>query len=62
MHVGSDFIHITSDNNRSKPVTSGKANCSLLDRAISDVGGGGYTKKGAGDVATCLKAAKDFYC
>lgn len=60
LHVGSDFIHITSDNNRSKPVTSGKANCSLLDQAISDVGGGGFAIPA--DVTTCLNAAKDFYC
>ena len=60
LHVGSDFIAITSDNNNSKPVTSGIANCISLNQALSDVDDGGYASPG--DVTTCLNAAIADYC
>ena len=59
MHVGSTFVDITSNNNNSKPVTSGKENCNLINQAITDVPGGGFTSPN--DVSTCLTAAKAFF-
>jgi hypothetical protein len=54
LHVGSNFIAITSTNNNSKPVTSGKANCALIKAAITDAPGGGYAS--LAHVQACLNA------
>jgi hypothetical protein len=60
LHIGPDFLSVFSNNNNSKPVTSGKANCDLLSQAIKDVDGGGYTSPN--DVTVCLNAAHSYYC
>ncbi len=60
LHIGSDFLSVFSTNNNSKPETSGKVNCSLLNQAIKDVAGGGYTSPA--DVTTCLIAACETSC
>lgn len=60
LHIGPNFLSVFSDNNNSKPETSGKVNCSLINQAIQDVPGGGYTSPG--DVTTCLIAACEASC
>ena len=59
LHIGPTFLSVFSSNNNSKPVTSGKENCAVLNQAIADVAGGGYAS--AGDVTACLNAAKTYY-
>ena len=60
LHIGPNFLSVFSNNNTSKPETSGKVNCAVLNQAIQDVPGGGYTTPA--DVTTCLVAACQTSC
>lgn len=60
LHIGPDFLSVHSDNNESKPETSGRVNCAVLNRAIKDVPAGGYTTPD--EVTTCLIAACQTSC
>ena len=60
LHIGPNFLSIFSTNNKSKPETSGKVNCAVLNQAIQDVPDGDY--KTPADVTTCLIAACQTSC
>ena len=59
LHIGSGFISVYSQNNKSKLDTNGKENCTVLNQAIADVAGGGYASPA--DVTACLNAFKTQY-